>query len=157
MMKNFSERWSCNRPATIKLYLDLIHSFNRQGHKQKNIYESQSKTNLLNRNKHYKIRVTISFKKIADKKFSTLPHKCVHNFVKQSHSWSVQTSKQRRGAQQVTRWPAILQDKRIVPSANKLCVEWTSENSTCCAGWGMLTLTKIAKATVLDELCSVLQ
>ena len=39
------------------------------------------------------------------KKFSTLPHKCVHTFIKQSHSWSVQTNKQRRGAQQVTRWP----------------------------------------------------
>ena len=28
----------------------------------------------------------------------------------------------------------ILQDKRIVPSANKLYVESTSENSTCGAG-----------------------
>ena len=46
-----------------------------------------------------------------------------------------------------------MQDKLIVPSANKLCVEWTSANSTCGAGWGMLTLTKIVKATVLDELC----
>ena len=33
-MKNFSERWSCNRPAAIKQYLDLIHSFNRQGQKK---------------------------------------------------------------------------------------------------------------------------
>ena len=30
-MKNFSERWSCNRPGAIKQYLNLIHSFNRQG------------------------------------------------------------------------------------------------------------------------------
>ena len=50
-----------------------------------------------------------------------------------------------------------LGDRNIVPSANKLCIEWTSANSTGGAGWGMLTLTKIANATVLDELCSLLQ
>ena len=34
-MKYFSERWSCDRPAAIKQYLDLIHSLNRQGQKKK--------------------------------------------------------------------------------------------------------------------------
>ena len=34
--KNSSECWSCNRPAAISQYLDLIHSFNHQGQKKPN-------------------------------------------------------------------------------------------------------------------------
>ena len=70
-MKDFSECWSFNRLVEIKQYLDLIHSFNRHGQKKRIIYESQSKTNLLNRNKHCKIQVTMSLKKVADKILDT--------------------------------------------------------------------------------------
>ena len=67
-MKSFIERWSSNRPAAIKHYLELVHGFNRQGQKKS---EFLIETSLQNRNKDFKIRVTRSFNKIADKILDT--------------------------------------------------------------------------------------
>ena len=74
-MKNFSECWSCNRPAAIKQYLDLIHSFNGQGQKKK-LYMNPNRKLTETETNTSKIRVTMLLKKIVDKILDTAALMC---------------------------------------------------------------------------------